>query len=406
MKVLLISAYPPSPHNIGVPSAHPFYLAKNKIEKIEFIDLIYFSGHEKKEKLYKPFFKGVFKKVKKLSINYFDVFYYKFLDLLRIRHKYFGSAYRCLPNKKIIDEIKLYDLVWIYPCLLFPWAKLIDKYSDVIITTPDCSLLHYELALKFYKRKSYLRKLCKSDKQVKSLEKLYQKSLFREKIISKSNYILHVVGLDDLNRYKKINSGIKKIFFNPHPLYLFTKKKQFNNKKLSILFTGTNHSIYIGDLADRITRELIINRVKLNQIFKITFLGKNFEKNCNLLQTNGFETKIIEWVDSYENEIINHDVHIFTTILGTGTKGKVLCSLASSLICIGNNYSFENISVENENLLYYEEVTDIIDYLFKINLNKSLFFNKAKSNSEKVIKSHNEEITSKLFWERTLKNLE
>jgi len=66
MKVLLISAFPPSKHNLGVPSALPYYLTKYPPPNFQ-IDLIYYEGFEKMEYLFKEDLNNIFKKVTKIS---------------------------------------------------------------------------------------------------------------------------------------------------------------------------------------------------------------------------------------------------------------------------------------------------------------------------------------------------
>lgn len=398
MKVLLISAYPPSPHNIGFPSALPFYLAKNTPDFIKSIDLMYFEGHDDKRSYYEEPIKKVFSKIYFHKINRLKLIKYKLMDIFGLSHNFKGAAYRCLPSNNLFSELEEYDLFWIYPCVLFPWAERLKEKGKVLITTPDCSLLHYELAIKTFKKGSTVRKLCSNDKQVNNLDNLYSDSLFRENELVNSNHILHVVGKDDKKRYSALNPRKENVFFNIHPLYEFKKKVKLNEKKLSILISGNNNSIYIGDLADRILNLIIENNIFFMDKIKISILGKKFDTIISKLEKSNIEVNQIGWVDSYEDEIIKHDIHLFPIIIGTGTKGKVLCSLASGLICIGNKYAFENIYVGDNKLLHYKDEYEAIDLLKVVIKSKFKFFKDAMKISKEVIKNHGEKRVGKMFW--------
>ena len=402
MKILFISSFPPSKHNLGVPSSLNYYLIKNKPSYVKVIDLLYVEGFETMESQFKNDLYKIFRKVYKIKLRYSDIIFYKVLDFFKIKHAFYGSAYRCLPRKELKNKIiKKYDFIWIYPCVMYPWKQLVSPGQRCLITTPDCSLLHYELALKNYPKGTPIRSNLKKDPQIRNLDDLYNQSLFRENEIAHSNSIIHVVGIDDLKRYNTINPIKTDIFFSPHPVSDFKKKNNyFQNNKISVLISGTNHSIYNGDYIDRVIKVILQNSKELSEKISITFLGKHFEENILALQGENFDVEHLKWVDSYEDEIIKHDIHLFALQLGTGTKGKVLCSMASGLICVGNKYAFENIIVDDDLLINFTNENDIFDILKNITENKEYYVKNALKIQKQVIENHGSKKSAKIFWNK------
>ena len=112
-----------------------------------------------------------------------------------------------------------------------------------------------------------------------------------------------------------------------HPVSTFeTIKKNIvdTTEKLTIVITGVNYSIYMGFFLDKIVDQLLINN-KLNEFYKIIFIGKNFEQVANKLIKSGYEINYLKWVDSYEKAISEAQIQILPIIFGSGTKGKTLC---------------------------------------------------------------------------------
>jgi glycosyltransferase involved in cell wall biosynthesis len=284
---------------------------------------------------------------------------------------------------------------------MYPWKQLVSASQRCMITTPDCSLLHYELALKIYPKSTQIRSKLNKDPQIKNLDALYNQSLFRENEIAYSKSIIHVVGVEDLKRYNTINPNKTDVFFSPHPISDFKKKSNyFQNNKISVLISGTNHSIYNGDYIDKVIKVILKNSKELSEKISITFLGKNFEENITALIAENFDVEHLRWVDSYEDEIIKHDIHLFALQLGTGTKGKVLCSMASGLICVGNKYAFENIIVDDDLLINFKNENDFLDILKNIDKNKKYYIKNALKIQKQVIKNHSSERSAKIFWNK------
>jgi hypothetical protein len=408
MRVLHISLFPPTRQNLGGPSALTYYLAKHKAKNIDKIDLVYLSGSEIAMPHYNEFALEVFSNVKKLKRQYAPMLLFKCLDFLGIPHKFIGSAYRFLPIINIEKRLNLkeYDLIWIYPCVLFPWLQAISHRHKVVLTTPDCSLLHYELALRVYSNNSSEHALLQNDRQYKKLPRLHKEAIIREMKIAKSNAILHVVGRDDLFRYGQLNPALKKIFYSPHPVSGFKRKTNtLVSPKLSVLMSGNNHSIYSGSMYDDIC-DLIAANSYLKDYICISFLGSNFDRNAELLFNAGYEVSSQKWVDNYENELLRHDLHVFGLRVGTGTKGKVLSSMATGLVCLGNHHAFENIEVDHNELLEYNKVEEIPKMIKHVCQNREEYRTRTQKLQHNLLERHKEENAAEHFWDNVLKHLE
>jgi len=397
MKVLLITAFAPTPHNIGGPSALTYYLAKYSKLKI---DLVYYSKDSKKEIFYSNEMHDVFAEIIKLKKKIILAAILKLLDYFNIKHRFFGSSYTLIPSKRIIKKInnKKYDLIWIYPCTMQSWERLIEN-NNIVLTAPDCSLLHFELVEKIYGLNKEARKLLSNNVNIKHLDRLKHQAFVRETKWSNSKTLIHVVGKDDKKRYDELGAK-EHCFYSPHPFYNCINIKEPLNpeiQKSTILITGENQSIYIGDFLDRIVNLIIQNKGLINK-YRFSFLGKNFDEVTNLLINEGFEVTSKSWVDNYEFEISNAQIQLFPIILGTGTKGKVLTALASGLLCLGTDFAFENIEVSRQNIIVINNEIDVIKELNKIHLDKIHYSNLAHDASIQVRNNHKPQKAANLFW--------
>jgi len=400
MKVLLISAFPPTKHNVGVPSALPFYLAEAKPAGTE-LHLMYYKGFEKKEQLFLTDLNPIFSKittVKKTGpLKYYLL---KILQKLSLNRAFQGNYLHYIPSSKIIKAIEdtHYDLIWLYPNMLFNWYKALSKFN-VVMTGPDCSYLHYRLVSEMYKPNGpEANGKMLGHSQVKNLAMLKDFAFALEKKWSKSNALIHVVGKDDLKMYEYIGA-LNHSFFSNHPHYIYRSiKEQINDAKgkLTVLISGVNHSIYHGNFLDRIVAELF-NNIELSKHYKLLFLGKGFEDIDTQLLKAGYETTVISWVDSYEELISNAHIQLFPIILGTGTKGKVLSALATGLLAIGTKYAFENIDIAN-NCITVDNEVQVVAALNDILRNKSRYTEMASISSEMVKTLYAPAKTGADFW--------
>lgn len=400
MNILLISAFPPSRHNIGVPSALPYYLSKFK-EAGTNIDLLYFEGFESKASIFDSELYQIYRKVLKLKRTPKLIYYpLRIIQKLRLFRKLSGASLHHLPSYDFIDFIKeneVYDLVWIYPSNLILWSYFFSK-SKILMTGPDCTVLFHKLVQSFYIEKNELDRI-KNNSNIKKLNENY----LLEKNWIKSKSLIHVVGNDDKMTYESLLDNAN-VFFSPHPYSDFMNiEKTIDSRleKLTILVSGDNNSIYIGSFWNEIVNQLIINK-NLNKSYKFLLIGKNFEKTAKILQDNDFEVDYKIWVDSYENAISKAQIQIFPIVIGTGTKGKVLCAIATGLYCIGTQFAFENILLDNDldcvSYIDRSSPQGVIEVLTAIMNDKVTHSDKARKASQTVKRNHSPEVTAELFW--------
>jgi hypothetical protein len=404
MKVLLISLYPPTRHNIGGPSSLPFYLAKHRPDTIS-IDLFYYEGYEEKETVFINDLKSVFQNITCIrrtpKWKYFPL---RLLQEFSLVPALRGVSLKHLPRAKDLKKAVNgnYDLIWIYTGLLFPWAKALKRYRQVM-TGPDNLLLHHQLVNQIYVKNGLPVPGNISSRAVK---KHYDFALHRERRWAVSKTLLHVVGEDDKRIYDELGASSHS-FFSPHPYYDFEPIHHPIDQttgKLTILVAGVNGSVYSGSYFDEVVDLLKANKDLANH-FRFLLIGKDFETPFSILQQSGFEVAYHQWVQSYELAIADCHVQFFPIILGTGTKGKVLCALATGLLAIGNRHAFENIRFEPlEDAIFLEngDVPGVIEAFRRIQSNRALFAEKARRAAEKIRVQHDPALTAELFWKTVI----
>ena len=140
-----------------------------------------------------------------------------------------------------------------------------------------------------------------------------------------------------------------------------------NKSKIKVVLSG-KPDIYTNTDVNEFMRLLLTSTDKLlKDRFENTFLGKMWTPYVDRLVGAGYEGKQIGWVDNYIESLAEYDVQIFPISVGSGTKGKVLDALSTGLVCIGSDYAFENIAVEDgESCCVYKHCSEILDFLKKI----------------------------------------
>ncbi|MDR1370729.1 MAG: hypothetical protein LBJ72_11495 [Dysgonamonadaceae bacterium] len=317
------------------------------------------------------------------------------LDYLRMR---ISGWFSNLPvwsflklNKNYVAEIKalLPDMVWVYPYQLIRISKQFESIP-LVVTCCDSASLHY------------YRKLGDINySKDKATYKNYRKYLNLESRYLKQNVLFHLVGLEDLKFLQRLlYPNVEKAFFLPHPHYSFIKKTTyFTAEKIKILISG-QYNEYVKTDFDRLLNLLLQNKDLISEI-TITFIGKNWNVFSQQLQKCGYESTTITWVEEYFSEIINYDIQLFPTSLGTGTKGKVLDALCCGLICIGSKYAFENIMVQNgESCLQYNSVEEVPDIIHNVINQKEFYIKLASLGQSTVIEKHSPELISSLFFRK------
>ncbi|GAB3938589.1 glycosyltransferase [Mucilaginibacter myungsuensis] len=394
MKVLLVSAFPPSKHNINGPSALPYYLAAQRHPEID-IDLINFVQPNANE-LVTADLKKVFANIINVPKTPKHIYYpVRALQKTGIVKATSGIYFDYLPNRKVLKQINEsnYDLIWIYPHTLYPWYKRLS-HLNVVMTGPDCSLLHLKLVKKIFSKS-------KSNKFSINIDKRISEANFYEKRWSLSKALIHTVGKDDLDQYIELGAANHSFFSNhPYSSYKPSLEPIVNaSGKLKIVVSGVNNSVYIGDLWNRIVDKLVENR-ELNHHYEFIFIGKDFEDGEQKLIAAGYNTSLSTWVESYEDRIAQAHIQLFPIILGTGTKGKVLSALATGLLCIGTAFALENILIDpNDDAILFGSEQEAINALYDIAGHKSKYNAMAHAASVKVRDMHSSQNTAKEFWD-------
>src|SRR5688572_19283228 len=273
MKALLICAYTPTPHNQGGPSALPYYLAKHRLKNIQ-LDLYCYNNSPGRDHFIQTDLKEVFNNITIVSPlpswKYYPLRLFRELSLFSP----LSGSLRQFPGRRALRAIRKekYDLIWIYPNILFQWYHKLRAYKTVM-TGPDNSFLNYTLI----KEKYIDRGINIPDvPQLKYFKKFYRDSRMLENKWAASGALLHVVGNDDKLMYDKLGAADHS-FFSPHPHYFYEKRQTslLSKEKLTILFSGTSQSIYTGNFNDAIIEALAAD-VTLSDSFKVLFIGKNF----------------------------------------------------------------------------------------------------------------------------------
>lgn len=260
----------------------------------------------------------------------------------------------------VLDKIQSIkpDLIWLYPHNCLGFIQQLDGYK-MVVTGPDCASLHLSRAL----RDSFL---FRNNTHVSlSWNELI---LNYERELAKKQVLIHLVGQTDVDYFRCLSGNDNAVFF-PHPHYNLANKviDLQNNSKIKVVLSG-KPDIYTNTDVNEFLRLLLTSTDKLlKDRFEYTFLGKMWTPYVDKLVGAGYEVKQIGWVDNYIESLAEYDVQIFPISVGSGTKGKVLDALSTGLVCIGSDYAFENIAVEDgESCCVYKRCSEILDFLKKI----------------------------------------
>lgn len=290
-----------------------------------------------------------------------------------------------LPNW-VLDKIQSIkpDLIWLYPHNCLGFIQQLDGYK-MVVTGPDCASLHLSRAL----RDSFV---FRNNTHVSlSWNELI---LNYERELAKKQVLIHLVGQTDVDYFRCLSGNDNAVFF-PHPHYnLANKVIDLQNKsKIKVVLSG-KPDIYTNTDVNEFMCLLLTSTDKLlKDRFEYTFLGKMWAPYVDKLVGAGYEVKQIGWVDNYIESLAEYDVQIFPISVGSGTKGKVLDALSTGLVCIGSDYAFENIAVEDgESCCVYKRCSEILDFLKKIAECPSEYVKMADLGRKQVRLYHNPEM--------------
>lgn len=381
MKITLISLSTPTFNNIRAASALPYHLIMGVKENSD-IDIEIYSYNINNIDNYqiKNIERELNVNIHLLSMPWWITWMFRLhLGILRIFLSFPYLCYLQLP-KRIVKNIRnsQSDLVWIYGEELAGLTKHFLETKQ-LVTMPDCESMYYYRLLK---KKFGMSSLLKTFRYTYAY---YQyRNMEQTKCFIDNRILYHFVGKNDEMFFHEVCPNAKTVFLK-HPLY--QKSADIKNKRQSkfhspirIVIPG-RYDIYQKEDTDQLITKMCKKDVsnKLKSIYKITFLGKYWQKSATKLIKNGWNVDLKTWVDDYALELQAHDVALYPISIGTGTKGKVLDAIANGLLVIGTPYALENIAVENgkgcieykdsqqaiyilldipNNILYYEQMSD------------------------------------------------
>ena len=395
MKCAVLQAFPPHRYNLQAPTANPFQLLTHAPEGLN-IDLYYFSGAPQHKASSESYIKTLRLRSSEEMSGPGGVGAYAKLAFARARG-FPGSVGLFPPVRDVIDRINRSDpdLIWMYPHWLIDWIPRL-KCSNVVVSGPDSAVLHNERALGYGDLDAA---------GVRREQRLLRCNLRLEKAWGKTSARMHMVGQEDVRRYLELNNGNAKAFYVPHPLYdVIPVKTSIAHRpgKLRVFFSGGGGTVFVGSHLRRAIDSISMRKDLADRI-EFRFVGKGYEEHARRLENSGFATSMADWVDSYEEELATGQVHVFPIAVGTGTKGKVLTALGCGLLCIGSDFTFENIQIDKErDCLRYRQPEEVAEMLSAILDDRERYSKIALATAEKVKEKHSSAKVSAQFWNEAL----
>lgn len=391
-KIAFISAFLPTKENIWGPSSLPFMYLK-KISRIHELHVYTFMHNvSSDDNVSLNELKKIVKSVVILNSSEPTIF----LKLFSLLRALLPSFYRFTIPEKLLEEIRIwnFDIVYWYPNFMFYGLKTLVWINNIVIWGPDCWVLRINRKLRFW-----------CNWLIEFIETLlsYLPILKLEKSIKKSsNLLYHVCWEEDLKKFSGLTSSKTNGFFTPHPCAEYDKivtlrKKILLDKRINVIISGwldwNNPVMY--EYLKQITQSIDI--VELISNFHFTFHGKVYQKCFHELKSLWFSCELVGRVDDYVNFISWFDIHLFTIDYWSGTKGKVLQSMALWLLCLWGWCVFENIFWKNNTdyIQIWDDLTFVLQDIFHYRNKYSCI---AIHWSNSIDKFHSPKYASNLFW--------
>lgn len=382
MRIVFITLVTPTPDNCRGASALPYHLLKFRPANIDI--LCYTFNLNKIPELRRRRIADelvIDITVLKTSVLLRWMFYLR-LGFLKMIFPYPFTYYNKL-SKGVVGKIKKIqpDGIWIYGDGLSRVARQLKEYKRVM-TMPDCVPLYYHRLLgDKYSFGNWLRMMgyCVQYKKNIQMEREYP---------TDTNITYHMVGEQDREFFKKILPQAHSVFIK-HPHYNYNPNRviRFTSPRIKILISGA-YNLYTQTALDELL-PLLCTHKELAKYYSIAFLGKGWDFAVERLCRAGYESKRLEYVDVYLDEISKYDIQIVPISVGTGTKGKVLDALANGLLVIGTPYALENIEVRhNQSCLMYNTAEQVVQFLNDIILDIPKYESIAEKGRECVILYH------------------
>lgn len=306
-------------------------------------------------------------------------------------------AYLSLPDI-IYSQIKSFlgrsdSALWIYGEDIAHLSELF-KGVRTVVTTPDCEAMYYYRVLS-------MNGISKSKSALIRYNIMFHRySLLAAMYPTGNDIIYHLVGKEDACFLNKLNPDARIVFIR-HPHYDLSAgchKDIDEDEKIKILIAG-RYDFSMSSAVDEAIIAMLALPQAVKDRYKITFLGKGWERCCDIMNNGRFDAEHKSFVDNYAEEVSSHHIQLTPIAVGTGTKGKVLDAFANGLLVIGTSLALENIAVENgKECIEYSNGLELTDWLVKFAENPRQISEMAKAGKHAVLSNHGrEKIADKFF---------
>lgn len=395
MKAVLVSAFPPTRDNRSAPTALPYQILKHAPAGLD-IQLFYYNDIDLPRNLIER---------ELAALPLLEAAEIPRPNRLLQRVSSHRIDTQCLPagvrryprNLNVQRAINRFrpDLVWLYPYWLIDWVTR-TKCRNIVTTGPDSATLHSQRLLRFGHHNSSGLRIARDE---------FKRNIALEKKWALTSTRIHMVGVGDVQNYVEITNRRDQAVFITHPYSGCgeLRDKLTTTSKLRIVVSGAGNSVYVGNHVRRLTTALVCRCHVLAQRCKLSFIGPGYGDAIAQLRSAGYEVSEQHWVDDYSHELSKHQIQIFPIAVGTGTKGKVLNSVATGLLAIGSKFAFENIAIDTaRDCLVYEEPEEIPSHIEAIANDPAGYADRASIAANKVRAAHSPVTTARDFWEYAL----
>jgi hypothetical protein len=305
-----------------------------------------------------------------------------------------SSLYECLPEEKIIIEIKkkkIFSILEYYKFnyfeniyklfyILFIFYKLknfIKKFKENIIIIEGASWIGYSYLFlkltKFYHSKSVViyhshNVEYELRRQKNNLIIAFITRILENKVYKISDFST-AVSINDQKRIKKLYNIDSIIFPNGiSKQRLLAKKPKFDIPKKFIIFSGSYSYFYNKLAINKIIYNIMPKILKKDKEIKLIVTGRDFPKNK--FKNYSFIQNYINLNKAELNYLIKKSLFMFTPMSKSpGTKMKIIETLLLGANLITSNKGFKGIKyLKTNNLFIYSNIRQMykqIHYLLK-----------------------------------------
>ncbi|MDD1770007.1 MAG: glycosyltransferase [Methanomassiliicoccales archaeon] len=395
MRCAIIHAFPPHRYNLQAPTANPYQILKHAPSELE-LELYYFAGMEENRKSSEECIKAL-----RLGLSHemprpAGVSKYYHISIARARGLP-GSVGMFPALRDFAGRVNEShpDLVWMYPHWLLDWMPRLSC-ENIVVTGPDSAVLHNERALQYGDL---------DPRETKRQVALLKRNSKLELQWGSTRARMHMVGEADAERYIRLNEGRAEAFFVKHPIYDHATVNEGlagERGKVSVMFSGGGETIFVGSHLRRAI-DSIASHAEMAGEIELRFLGRGYKDFATKLTKAGFECCVTPWVEDYERELAQAQIHVFPIAVGTGTKGKVLTAIATGSLVIGSEFALENIAVTpGTDCIKYDKPEEMGGILRDVLDRREHYARMAESGARRVAGEHDPAKVAKEFWDRAM----